>query len=376
MSYNIETIKTSWLVVGTIPYSEEQVVIAFNEVYATLGQEALDRVKFIGGIEQHGPHVTIIVVELGLKLGILKKGINFNSLIEKLKSPHENLRKKGMAELNAIYFFCKDGNVDFELEPTVSRVGRTPSMPDFRLKLRSENNWTYVEVKQPDTSEENLAMQTVIQRIVKLFSSNTNILSIEVMLLRIPTEEELVHIEQRCISEYDPNQVKEFEIETLGLIKMSNETNVNYAPTDYKGFIGESVLGTFQTRVETIPSGKVIVKQSVACRIAFSDQRAVRFLINASDQLPISSSNLIWIDGAHVPSMKKWPTYFLKRFNDKPELNRSISGVVTFRGGIGLHESMIAVKNSITLTENHSADFSTPSWISEKITAANKMYKS
>ena len=51
MTYDNEIIKQTWLVEGTIAYSEEQVVEAFNEVQVTLGQEWLDSIKFSDGTE-------------------------------------------------------------------------------------------------------------------------------------------------------------------------------------------------------------------------------------------------------------------------------------------------------------------------------------
>ena len=153
---------------------------------------------------------------------------------------------------------------------------------------------------------------------------------------------------------------------------MSNEASVIYTPTQYEGFNDKPVLASMQTKVEGTSNGVMIVKKSVACRIAVSDQRAFRFLIDATAQLPSSGTNLIWIDGNHVPSIKIWPKLILKQFTGKPELNKTVSGLITFTGSIGLNENMISPLNSVTLTQNEFAEHKVPNWVIDKITAANK----
>ncbi len=369
MTYDTEIIKQTWLVDGTIAYSEEQVVDAFNEVQVTLGQEWMDSIKFSDGNEKFGAQITISIVELGLKLSVLKRGINYASLITKIKSNLENEVAKGMAELNAIYFICNELDVDFELEPEVARQGKTPSHPDFRVKKKNVVEWTYVEVKQPDTSEHNIATHDIISKIVSLFQGINSFLSVEIMLLYIPNEEELNQIVNTCSELFRQNKKTETEIENLGMIKVNHNENIIYAPFPYHGFNTKPVLAKMQTQVDIDKDGNPVLKKLVVCRIATSDERARRFLNDASEQIPPTTSNLIWIDGQNVPSIKNWAVLISKQFEDKPELNKKISGLITFSSGVGLKDNILSVLNTVKLTENATAVYSIPTWIKEKLCA-------
>ena len=370
MTYDNEIIKQTWLVEGTIAYSEEQVVEAFNEVQVTLGQEWLDSIKFSDGTEKFGAQITISIVELGLKLSVLKRGINYASLITKIKSNLENEVAKGMAELNAIYFICNEPDIDFELEPQVPRQGKTPSHPDFRVKKKNVVEWTYVEVKQPDTSEHNIATHNIISKIISLFQGINSFLSVEIMLLYIPNEEELNQIVSACSELFGQNKKTELEIENLGMIKVNHNKNIKYEPFPYPGFNTKPVLGKLHTQVDIDKDGNSVLKKLVVCRIATSDERARRFLIDASEQLPPTTSNLIWIDGHNVPSIKNWAILIAKQFADKPLLNKKVSGLITFSSGVGLKDNILSVLNTVKLTENSTADFLIPNWIKEKLCVA------
>jgi hypothetical protein len=367
MTYTIDEIKNNWLVEGTIPYSEESVVAAFNEVKMALGQEWLDNMKVNKGVENRGPYITISAVELGLKLLVLKKGVNYISLIKKLLSKLEVEKIKGLAELDAIYFLCNENDIEFELEPQVERLGKTNSHPDFRLKKLTDDKWTFVEVKQPDMSEENKSVRTVIEKIQNLFSSYDNYLSIEIMLLRTPTEEELNIVEKKCLTLFSQKDKRELEIENLGMIKINYSENINYTPSEYIGFVGKPALASMQTIVETKDTGEAVLKKLISCRIAVSDERARRFLIDASSQLPSTSSNLIWVDGKNVPSIKIWTKLIGKQFSEKPALNKKISCLITFTAGIGLRDNMISVLNLIAFVQNENPSYEIPDWIKEKL---------
>ncbi len=360
MTYDIEYIKQNWLLEGSIAYSEEQVLDAFNEVQKTLGQRYLDRIKLPKGNEIKGPSVTISAVELGLKLQVLKKGINYKSLISKLKSSIEVERTKAFAELDSIYFFCKDHDIEFELEPPVIRVGKPPSHPDFRIKKKNESEWIYVEVKQPDTSEENKAVLKTIQRMLNIFQSY-NKLSVEIMLSGIPNEKELTEIEKKCLSIFPINQNVEFQIQNVGFVKISNQVNYIETPTQYSSFTDKPVLIGTQTLIGTEED------RTISCRIVVSDERTARILNDASGQLSSTASNIIWIDGRNVPSIKKWSNQIKKLFKEKPELNKKVSGLIIFIGGIELRDGIIRVKDNVDFMENKTAEFNLPVWIKEKL---------
>jgi hypothetical protein len=345
-TYDIDYINKNWLIEGAVPYSEEQIVDAFNETLNILGEEWLGKFKLKNGIEQVGTYITISLINIGQQLKILKRGINNESLITKLNSEIETERIKGLAELNAINFLCSDDDIEFELEPQVVRTDKTPSNPDFRLRKKKDKNWVYVEVKQPDTSDENKMVKIIIKKIIKLIETHNDFHSVEIMLLRIPSDKELEIIIDTCSFLFKQKGLNELEIENLGLIVANHIKGVNYYPLEYQGFVDKPVLSQLEAILELNEKGEKIMRQPVACRIMVSDERARRFLIDASKQLPVSSLNLIWIDSINVPSVKIWDKLIRKQFLDKPDLNKKISGFITYASSISFQENELsAIQN-------------------------------
>lgn len=83
--------------------------------------------------------------------------------------------------------------------------------------------------------------------------------------------------------------------------------------------------------------------------------------------MPEGYSNLIWVDGKNVPSIKIWTKLIQKQFVEKPELNKKISGLITFTGRIGLQENVISIINTSDIVINEKADNKISNWIVEKI---------
>jgi hypothetical protein len=367
MTYTFEYIKEYWLGDGVVAYSPPQIIDSFNEVHTILGPDWLRRMKFSQNTELTGAMPTISVVELGMKLAVLRRGLNYNSLLDKLRSKLDNEIAKEMAEINAIYLLCNEADVEFELEPEVLRAGRDPSYPDFKLKKRESNEWVFVEVKQPDTSEHNLALREIIERIINRISIYENFLSVEIMLLELPSAEQLNEIERTCITLFEQNQITEAEIEHIGLIKVNHNSTVHYAPHDYPGFQGRPVLAQMKGISQFDELGNSTLLKQVVCRIGTSDERARRFLIDASDQLPPNYANLIWIDGRNVPSVGGWGTLIARQFIDRPLLNRKITGLVTYTNGLGLKEGINVVLNTARFTANRTADLVLPAWLERRV---------
>ena len=190
------------------------------------------------------------------------------------------------------------------------------------------------------------------------------------MLLYIPNEEELNQIVSTCVELFGQNKKTEIEIENLGMIKVNHNENIKYEPFQYPEFKNKPVLAKMETLVNIDKDGNSVLKKLVVCRIATSDERARRFLIAATEQIPAATSNVIWIDGQNVPGLKNWATLIDKQFTEKPDLNKKVSGLVTFSSGIGLKGDILSVLNTVKLIENATADHGTPDWIKEKLCAA------
>ena len=68
----------------------------------------INNIKFQKGIESSGPILTIHIIELGIQLAVLKKGVNYENLISKLQASNAKDIEKAMAELNAIALICSN----------------------------------------------------------------------------------------------------------------------------------------------------------------------------------------------------------------------------------------------------------------------------
>jgi hypothetical protein len=362
MEYTLEYIKQNWLVDGAIPYSENQVIEAFNEVQSTLGDDWLSSIKFKNGYELSGVYPTLIVVLLGLKLKTIKKGINHQSLITKLKSKDSQVVEKGLSELDAIYSICKnEDDIELELEPKVLRQGKNTSFPDFRVKRKGDALWTYFEVKEPDISNHNKAAISVMRKVQSLFTHIYEFFTLEIVLLHLPTESEIELIFDACLNLVKNPNESEQALPELGLIKMNFGNPNNFELKTYEGFEDKTMFGMaskYQTQ-----NGVGLV----AVRIVATDERALKFYDDGSDQLDEQSPGIIFINGRHVPGiLKVWPQILIEQLKQVPELKKVVSGFIISKGGIenvnGLEDEIYETKTII----NHNANNKAPSWIFEK----------
>jgi hypothetical protein len=361
----INYILSEWLAHGSVMYSEEEAVSAFNRIKEILGEEYLQNIKFQGGGEQKGPHITIQAIELGLKLTSLTKVQNTDRLIEKLKEPH-NL--KTLSELSAIHHLSHGLDVIIEIEPITKRLSKSDSKPDFRVKHKEEGNWTYVEVKQPDDSEEKNAISDVFKSISPLIKNFTFDLSVELILWRRPSSSELSWLIteiEKSITHYE-DQIK--TLEDLGVLHLSKTRNFIEKPTEItKSEEYSAYLSQNQIILEANPQTGGIGK-SLVCKVGFNDARAIRYLINASQQLPDDCPTIVWIDLSNIRS-KRWPQLITNQLFEKPLLNKNISGCVLYRPNIRFEDTMLKVSNEYYFIKNLSAKQNLPNWFISKINA-------
>lgn len=363
MEYTLEYIKQNWLLEGAIPYSENQTIEAFNEVQSTLGDEWLTNIKFRNGFEVSGVLPTLSVVLMGMKLKILKSGINYLSLINKLKSKNTLIVEKGMTELNAIYSICKnEKDIELELEPKVLRQGKDPSFPDFRIKRKGDEEWTYIEVKQPDMSTHNKVALAVMHKVQSLFTHIYEFITLEIVLLHIPTESEIEIIFDTCLKLVKNSNESEQKLPDLGIIKMNHGNPDNFEVKTYAGFENKPMFGMaskYQTKNGT---------GLVAVRIVATDYRALKFYDDGSDQLDEQSPGIIFINGKHVPGiLKDWPPILKEQFQQVPEIKKIISGFIIATSGI---ETVDGFQNEVYNTKvviNHNATNKAPRWIFDKL---------
>ena len=71
-----------------------------------------------------------------------------------------------LAELTTIHILRSDRPLAaLELGPDVT-IGSSPRKPDFRVRGRSSDPWTYVEVTQTDTSDAEERLRALMARLV------------------------------------------------------------------------------------------------------------------------------------------------------------------------------------------------------------------
>jgi hypothetical protein len=125
------------------------------------------------------------IVGMGLRLQAIE-GLPGN---EELLTKVRNLDSSAEAELTAIYLF-RSGSRDVEIElfpPVGKRIA------DFRMR-KGEEEWTTVEVTEATESAEQKRLNAILMQLTTGLRSLSFPFSLEIILLREPTEEEVAEL--------------------------------------------------------------------------------------------------------------------------------------------------------------------------------------
>src|SRR5262245_59352934 len=186
-----EQIEREWLGGGKIAVSPEEAVAAFDRVETLLGADWIKGSRGLTGTAS-GLSPTLSVVNMGQLLAVLNGVGSTEPLLDKIRRGDHS----AFAELTAIYLI-RSGRPEsgVELEPEVTVVGRNKK-PDFRLSLTGEAD-TYVEVTQPNLSEEHEQAQRTLHQIAGTIEGIKKGFALEVFLRRVPTDAEAETIRSR-----------------------------------------------------------------------------------------------------------------------------------------------------------------------------------
>lgn len=301
---------------------------------------------------QKGLAPTMRIVGMGLRLHAVEKVPGSEELLTRLRGQDSSAD----AELTAVYLF-RSGSRDIEIElfpPVGKRIA------DFRMRKGSEE-WTTVEVTQATESAEQKRLTGTMKRLANALKSLSFPFSLEVILLREPTEQET-----RRLCETLPQFCESRETQSARLYNDLGWLLLNRAPP---GQLPNSEI----PETADLPSIGVAaffrVDQVVAARICFSDDRAEKLLKTEAKQLPSGKRGLIMISG---PSSDKelsvWKPLIRRRF--QPTLHTRIGGVCLFDGG------MVPAPNAKSdwriqahLLLNPHAKKALPSWIEARVKA-------
>jgi hypothetical protein len=179
-------IDSDWLVGNRLALSPEEIVAAFNKAEEILGHEWIEAIGLHSGSRRRGTSPTLRVVTIGQQLACLDGAGGIEELIGKLQANDAS----AFAELTAAHLVrSQNQNSDLELGPVV-QVENRRRKPDFRIRRGSEQ-WTYVEVTQPDIAEAQKKAQAILSRLADLVVPIQKSFSVEVFLRHEPMDEEI-----------------------------------------------------------------------------------------------------------------------------------------------------------------------------------------
>jgi hypothetical protein len=353
MTWTIEKIERDLLLaeVGTIVRPAGTIVEAVNRAERMLGTEWIASQSIHKGLAS-----AMRIVGMGLRLQAIEGLSRSNELLEKLSQ----LDSSADSELTGIYLF-RSGSpcVEVELFPAVGT-----READFRMRKGVED-WTTVEVTQATVSKEQKRLHDMLKRLTTAFRSLEGSFSLEVILLREPSEDEVAGLcdtlPQFCLGG---------EPKTAHLLDGMGVLLLNQVPV---GQLPHSEIPELVNVPFTGLAAIFRVDQMVTVKMPFSDTRAEQILTTESQQLPAGRRCLIMISG---PSSEKelevWGPIVRRRF--QPNIHTRVGGVCLFDGGMVPAGNGADWQIQAHLIVNPHAKSALPSWIAQAIIVTNNAF--
>jgi autotransporter passenger strand-loop-strand repeat protein len=211
VNWTTEIITRDWLGGAAIAIPSEEVLAAFVRCERMLGPGWIERAS----IGTPGTMPTLNVVAMGQRLAYIQNVPNNETLIEQLRKGEV----AAYAELKAIYVLSNAMRPAIELYPTVL-VGKSERLPDFRARCFDTEQWTFIEVTQPDISEEQQDLAPQAQSVVNLVDKIKRSFALEIFLRREPDDFAAFreHVERCCLESPDSSVTVRQELpDGLGL---------------------------------------------------------------------------------------------------------------------------------------------------------------
>jgi hypothetical protein len=359
MSHNWtwEEINTDWLLGNRLALPPEEIVAAFNKSEEVLGHEWIEAAGVQSGGRFRGTWSTLRVVTTGQQLASLDGASGIEELIKKLRANDTS----SFAELTAVHLVRSQNlNSDVELGPIVQVTNRRPK-PDFRIR-RGDEPWTYVEVTQPDIAEAETKARAVLNRVADLVHPIKRSFSLEVLLRREPTDEEIDRLAS-LIHDYrlsDGNQ--SYDIPGLAILSFNASAPTIITPVDRPGEPNVPRLG-FATAVSGPGEPN---SRHISVRMAYADDRAEAFLRREAKQLPTDSPGLIMVQMSRARGgNRSWEPILRRRF--QPDIHTRVSAVYLFRSGHEPTPVGEAWIHEMTLIQNPYACCQLPPWLTDTL---------
>ena len=288
----------------------------------------------------------------------LRQVINPADLIQRLRADD----RSAWGELAAIHAVVDDrGDVEIEVGPDVKVKGKSKK-PDFRVR-RDRDEWSYVEVSRPNTSEEHKHLQTLMNPIVTMLSAVEGRYVLEVYLRREPTPVELdIIIERGTHLCGQPGVVQEDLPNGLRLL-ITNDMPVGVViPKERDPGNGRPILGISRG---VVTNG--IAQRHVLVRLAYSDQRAEAFLRSEARQLPTDDPDLIILEtGATGGGDQEWLEVFGRRL--QPGQHTRVGGIMLVSSGVETTAGGAIWKQTRHGLINQFATLPLPQWLGDTVT--------
>jgi hypothetical protein len=236
--------------------------------------------------------------------------------------------------------------------------------PDLRTRV-GQDDWTYVEVAQPNKSQAEKAAHQILVRLTQSLQEVATAFSVDVYLRREPRDDELIIVIEKIRALSRQQGTKQEELpDTLGVLLLN--------------FSAPGQVGRLQLPEEGPRIGLVAIagdgskpNRKISVSIPFSDARAADFLTTEAGQLPTTYPGLVALEVSRASGgIKVWVPLLERCF--QPDLYSRVSAVCLFDDAVlTFHKSELPVFDT-RLVHNPHAKFPLPDWIGLAVLESRK----
>ncbi|MDO8431541.1 MAG: hypothetical protein Q7S58_03935 [Candidatus Binatus sp.] len=348
MSWHLEDIERNWLKGAAIAVTPEELVDAFDRTEAIFGREWL-RAR---NATAWGAAPTLEVVRTGIKLAALDGVVGAEKLIERVRAGETSAD----AELTAVYLLRHSrSTAEIELYPPISVANRT-RVPDFRVRDRLDP-WTYIEVARPDISDTQRRANSVLGRLTEIVYSLKKSFTLEVFLLREPTDGEIEQLATDATAFCRHEGLAKEYVGNLAILLL------NHAPPNVvTPYIHPEDDHRPRLAMARVIAGGDEPARHVSVRMPYADERAEVFLNSEAEQLPKNAPGFIMIDVSRAPGgIKSWVPLLRRRL--QPQIHTRVGGIGLFTEGFFPTDSGLKWIFETALIANSHAKLPPPEWI-------------
>jgi hypothetical protein len=351
MGWDWATIESEWLG-GTGPIASPQAAIveSFDLVEKVLGRKWMEEQLAAQSAPNQAPGPVASFVRIAEQLVRLRGCVGFSDVLRRMLEG----QRAAFSELRAAYL-CVVGHPDAIVEFNVAvTVGKKARRPDFRVCMPGDD-WTHVEVKSLQTSEQAEKTSADLETLSQPFSDMPLGLAAEIFLHREPAPDEITAIINRARCLFVAAQPGTVELPGLAVIYIGHQP-----PGEVSPFHTTAVPTPMLSEVKfQLADGR---RKHLLVRYPYSDARAKEFLDAVSKQLPPRSGNLAMADvSGAVSALRSWEALLLRRL--QPNQHTRISAICMFSTVLGVAEGGFEQVSWTKLLQNPHAAVACAPWL-------------